>query len=203
MPRANPSHSKRAPTKTNRTPAPSALPPSLTPDPAVAGQIRRLLWGFVLRTLALFVLVAVITSLATVVGHLPQRGAQIILFASIFGVTVPFWRGLDRVARRIQQRGHEFVEARRYADGRVALEFFHRVGNMGLDRDGEAHFDLVRAHIGLGDLETAETLADWLTRHRPKSKAAAKAQNVLQAARKTQPPLPASSPAAEDAELAP
>lgn len=162
-------------------PAPDVL------DPSVDATIQKMIVRFLIRTAFLFLIVSVLATYLPLVFHLPVGVAQYALFVAAFGVMIPFWKGISRIFDEVLRMGKEKVAKRRFADARVALEYFHRVGNMGFDMEGEGHYYLILAYLGLGEIAQAEAMTSWLKKHRKRYPWAEKAEALM----KRRVPLPA------------
>jgi hypothetical protein len=178
----------RAPRKRRTASAPASTPETRTTlDPALEAQTKQVVGRFVVRMALVFVLVGVVSSWGAVLTHARGFTAQIIPILAAVGVMLPFQRGLYRLAQQFKQLGREKVAQHRYADARFVLDYFHRFGTMSLDMDGEAHYYLTLACIGLGDLDRARQMADWLQKYRrTRGKWAEKAESAVAAAERAQ-----------------
>ena len=146
---------------------------------------------FWLRMGILFFAVSIASTYVPLALHLQQKQASYTVFVVAFVVAVLYWRGQVRLSNRILRLGKEKFEQKRYGDARTVLEYFHRVGNMGFDVEGEAHYYLVLVYIGLDDLTRAESVAVWLRSHRSRYAWAEKAARpIANAQRKRAAALP-------------
>lgn len=187
-----PRKSKRSSSRSPQRVAPDS-PEARTLDPTVEAAIMRLLRRFLLRTAIVFLLVAFLSTYLPSLLHIPPNGALAVVFISAFGVMIPYWKGLNNVFREILRLGREKLAQRRYADARHALEYFHKLGNMGFDLDGEAHYHLMLAYLGLGELDKAQKMTEWLQKYRKRFPWAEKAATALTAR------MPTAENAAKDA----
>src|SRR5579884_254476 len=184
MSRSAPASKTKAPRQRKTTPPTPEQRNTL--HPALEAELKRLFSGFFKRMLVLFLLVGVVTTFAVAALRLPPTTGMAVQFAAAFGVILPYWRGIDRISKYIKQIGRDRVNQRRFADARYALEYFHRLGNMSLDIDGEAHYYLMLAYLGLDDLERARQMVTWLQKNRPRSKWPEKAASVFASAERAQ-----------------
>lgn len=177
----------RTSTKPRRKPnkAHGAPPAAITTlDPAVEAQLRGIIWRFTFRSLLTFFLVVVVITFAASTLHLSPDIGKSVMFLGAFGAVFPYWRNLARAFSTILQTGKDKLAQHRYADARYALEYFHRTGNMRFDWDGEAHFYLTLAYLGLEEMEKAEEMVAWLQKYRKKSDWKDKAARALAAAQR-------------------
>lgn len=178
----------RAPRKRRTASAPAPAPETrATLDPALETQTKQVVGRFVVRMGFVFVLVGIVSSWGAALTHAQGFTAQIIPILAAVGVMLPFQRGLYRLAQQFKQLGREKVTQHRYADARFVLDYFHRFGTMSLDMDGEAHYYLTLACIGLGELDRARQMATWLQKYRPtRGKWAEKAASAVASAERAQ-----------------
>ncbi len=134
----------------------------------------------------LFVVAGLVSTVVVSLTRRPGLTIQLIPIAAAFAVMFPFWRGLDRLIRQVMLYGRERLNQRRFADARYIFEHFHRFGAMNLDMRGEAHFYLVQALIGLGELDRAGEMVGWLERYRSRWPWPEKAATALAAALRAQ-----------------
>ena len=139
-------------------------------DPETEKAVNRLFLRLV-RRVALTCAVMLVTGwLVTLVTKTSKSAsAPVIYYAILLGVAIVYQRGVEQVFTQVRQMGIEKLKQRRYADAVFALENFHRLGNMNRDRTGEAHYYLMQAYQGTGQMEKASEVREWLQKHRPKS----------------------------------
>jgi hypothetical protein len=155
---------------------------SATLDPKTEKEINSLFIGLMRRLLiacAIMLVLGIISTGLTKSAHAPA--APVIFLSILLGVTIAYHRGVDRVFEGVKQIGVDRLRQKRYADAAFALENFHRVGNMGRDRQGEAHYYLMQAYQGLGNTDKAAEIAAWLRKNRKRSEWTKKAEGEIAA----------------------
>jgi hypothetical protein len=172
---------RKAPPQRKPQPQPRA---QLTPSPGLERQIRRRFFGLWFRVGIIFFGVSIATTFGLNALKLSRSARVIAPYAIAFGIALPMASQMDRHFRRLRATSADLLKQRNYADARVMLEPFHRFGNMTFDRDGEAHYLLTRALIGLGEMERAEEMAAWVQRYRKNYPFAEKAALALASAPK-------------------
>ena len=151
----------------NSASAPAPVKPvDTTPDPALEKQITKLVSAFMVRILISFFIVALLIEYGIRQAKVSPQNTLPLIAAATFGIMFPFVRGAAKVFKEIKRLGIERLEKRKYADAQFALDYFHRFGQMSFDPTGEAHYHLIRAHIGLGNMEKARDLVVWMQKHR-------------------------------------
>lgn len=149
---------------------PPRRPRSNTLDPNIEKEVNALFIGLMRRLLITCAIMLVLGLLSTGLAKSAHATAAPIIFLSILlGVTIAYHRGVDKVFEGVKQIGIDKLRQKRYADAAFALENFHRVGNMGRDRQGEAHYYLMQAYQGMGNTEKVAEIAAWLQKHRTRS----------------------------------
>jgi hypothetical protein len=153
-----------------------------TVDPEFEKQIIALIKRFTGRSLLTSAIILVMCEYA--LQHSPRPREVLLPYAlvSAFAVAFPYVRGAARTFKEIKQLGIKRFEKHRYADAKTALDYFHRFGQMSFDRDGEAHYYLVRTCLRMGDIESARKLDLWMQKHRSKFEWAARATSAVQEA---------------------
>ncbi len=171
---------KISPAKKSPNNLPGSVPNASSPgvmkvDPSIEKAIQKVFFGYVIRmmlTLFLTILTAII------VVHFVKADKTLtpgIVFMSVMlGLVFSYRRGVAQVFLEVRKLGSERLAQRRYADAVFALEHFHRIGNMGFDRDGRAHYELMLAYHGMGQADRAKNMAEWLTKYRSRSQYTAK-----------------------------
>lgn len=149
-------------------------------------QITGLVKQFMTRSLLLSAAILVVCEILISRAHIPAKSLPPYMALVTFAIVFPFVRGAARVFAQIKQAGRQRCEQRRFADAQFALEYFHRFGQMSFDPDGEAHYFLTRAYLGLGEFQQAGQMARWMQRHRRKSEWTRKAQDAVQTSEKNQ-----------------
>jgi hypothetical protein len=164
--------------------APADGPGVLTLDLATEKEINGLFLAL-LKRLALTIVIMMITSVGVItLAHATRSAAIAVFFMSVLvGLLISFWRNVEKAFVAVKQLGIARQQQRRYADAAYALEYFHRLGNMSFDKDGEAHYHLALAYLGLNQPEKAEQMAEWLKRHRSNSPFATRASEAVNRAR--------------------
>ena len=149
---------------------PARRPGSATLDPKTEKEINALFIGLMRRLLITCAIMLVLGLITTGIAKSSHAAAAPVIFLSILlGITIAYHRGVDRVFDGVKQIGIDRLRQKRYADAAYALENFHRVGNMGRDRQGEAHYYLIQAYQGLGNADKAAEIAAWMRKHRARS----------------------------------
>jgi hypothetical protein len=156
--------------------------PVLTLDPSVEKQIRRWLLRFYLLMAILTLLFSFLATFLPLLLRVPPKQSQYLVFVAAFALMAVYWSGLPRIFRRILAMGKERLAERRYADAQKALETFDRPSNRNYDIEGEAHYYLVLAHIGMGDIDHAARCVAWLRKTRGRYSWGDKAADALQGA---------------------
>ena len=152
-------------------------------DPATEREINGLFLAL-LKRLGMTVIIMMVSSIGVIaVAHASRNAAIGVFFLSVLiGLLISFWRNVERVFQAVKSLGIERQKRRRYADAAYALEHFHRLGNMSFDRDGEAHYYLMLAYLGLNQVDRATAMVDWLRRHRSRFPYADRAAQAVAAA---------------------
>lgn len=148
--------------------------------------MRRIVRSFIIRMAVIFLIAGLVSSLVVEFRRVPGISGFMIPIVAAFGVSLPFWRGLDRLIRHVRQIGRDRLNQRRFADARFVLDYFHRLGTMNLDIEGESHFYLVQALIGLGELDRAAQITAWLQKYRRRWQWPEKARAALEIAQRAQ-----------------
>ncbi len=155
---------------------PASRPGVTTLDPLTEKAVNGLFLGLLKRlaiTCVVMLVVGLIVSAIAKYAHTPA--APVIFLSILLGVAIAYHRGVDAVFEGVRQIGIEKLNQKRYADALFALENFHRVGNMGRDRDGEAHYYLMQTYLATGETDKASDIANWLGKNRKRSPWAIKA----------------------------
>lgn len=153
-------------------PKPVALPRpgAITLDPKTKKEVDGLFMSLFRRLMITCAIMLIIGLICTLFAKQARMtAAPVIFFSILLGVSIAYHRGVDKVFSGVKQLGKEKLEQKRYADAVFALDYFHRVGNMGLDRDGEAHYLLMTAYEGLHDTVKTTEIAAWMRKHRARS----------------------------------
>ena len=177
------SQSSRARKRSNRPKSaqtPHTRPGAVLVDTAFEKQIIDLIKRFTGRSLLSSAVILIMCEYALQHSSRPREVLLPYATVSAFAVAFPYVRGASRTFKEIKQLGIRQFKAQKFADARFALDYFHRFGQMSFDRDGEAHFYLIRANIRLGDIETAKNLDLWMQKHRSKFDWAAKSTAAVQ-----------------------
>jgi hypothetical protein len=131
-------------------------------------------------------------SLATTLGitylKLSTMTRLLAPYAIAFGVAIPVARQMDRHFAKLRAMATDMLKQKRYADARIVLLAFTRFGNMSFDRDGEAHYLLVHALVGLNEPEEAAKMVKWLQSYRSRYPFAEKAAQALPRPRRVESP---------------
>lgn len=162
-------------------PSKPKMPPASRPgvtilDPLTEKAVNSLFYGLLKRlaiTTVVMIVVGLIVSAIAKFAHTPA--APVIFLSILLGVAIAYHRGVDTVFEGVRKIGIEKLAQKRYADALFALENFHRMGNMGRDRDGEAHYYLMQTYLATGETARAADIAQWLGKNRKRSPWAAKA----------------------------
>ncbi len=149
-------------------------PGQVTPAPETPREVMKVFTGYWLRMLLTLLLTLLSAALIAFAAHLAHSLWPALLFMSaLFGLLVSSRRGLVATFEKLRALGEGKLKQHRYADAVYILENFHRMGNMGFDKDGRAHYLLMLAYSSMGETERAAGIADWLQRYRSKSEYAA------------------------------
>ncbi len=142
-------------------------PGVLTFDPGTEKEINSLFFRL-LKRLGITVIVMMCSAIAVItLARATHNIAYGVFFCSVLiGLLISFWRNVERVFAALKALGIQRQTQRRYADAAYILEHFHRLGNMSFDRDGEAHYYLTLAYLGLNQSERANQMVAWLKRNR-------------------------------------
>ena len=150
-------------------------PGSLTLDSKTEKEVNGLFMTLFRRLIITCVIMLLIGLVCTLFAKQARlTAAPVIFFSILLGVSIAYHRGVDKVFSGIKQIGKDRLQEKRYADAVFALDNFHRMGNMGIDRDGEAHYMLMKAYEGLHDTVKTDEIAAWLRKHRSRSQWTAK-----------------------------
>ena len=160
---------------------------STTLDPAAQKQVNRLFCAHLQRVATLLLGLMVTAIILVDITH-SSRSATVpmMFFSALVAIILYFPISVNKLFGAIKAIGREHAQKRRYADAVYALENFHRIGNMSLDPDGEAHYYLTESYLGLDKRVQAEEIMQWLLRHRKKSEWTPKAEALI--ARASPPP---------------
>ncbi len=153
----------------------AARPGVMTVDPSIEKAVQKVFFGYVIRmmlTLFLTILTAIVVVHFVKVDKSLAPG--MVFMSVMLGLVLSYRRGVAQVFLEIRKLGSERLAQHRYADAVFALEHFHRMGNMGFDKDGRAHYELMLAYQGMGQQARASDMATWLTKYRGRSTYAAK-----------------------------
>ena len=168
---------KRAAAYPSKPKVPPASRPGVTTlDPLTEIAVNKLFLGL-LRRLAITCVVMLVVGLivSTIAKYAHTPAAPVIFLSILLGIAIAYHRGVDAVFEGVRKIGIEKLNQKRYADALFALGNFHRVGNMGRDRDGEAHYYLMQTYLAMGDAAKAAEIAAWLHKNRKRSPWTAKA----------------------------
>ena len=140
------------------------------PSPGIANEVNKVFLGY-LKGLAISLVVFGGTAVAVVfAAHVSKSISPVLFLVSVLlGTLLAYKRGMDRTFRQLLELGRQKLQQRLYADAAYVLEQFHKKGNMGFDRTGEAHYLLWQAYKGMGETLKAEETEVWLKKNRPRS----------------------------------
>ncbi len=169
------STSKKAPNSQAGTATRSTRPGVMTVDPSIEREVQKVFTGYLIH-MAITLLITMLVALLIV--HIAKMeksiGPGVVFMSVMLGLLFTYRRGVAQVFKEVRKLGSNRLSQRRYADAVFALEHFHRMGNMGFDKDGGAHYDLMLAYQGMGQKERAADMATWLTKYRARSPYTAK-----------------------------
>jgi hypothetical protein len=153
-----------------------------TLDPEFEKLIISLIKRFTVRSLLSSAIILAMCEYALQHSARPREVLLPYALVSAFAVAFPYVRAASHTFREIKQLGIKRFQMRKLADAQFALEYFHRFGQMSFDRDGEAHYYLIRTLIDLGNLDTALKMDLWVQKHRSKFEWAGKSASAVQEA---------------------
>lgn len=142
-------------------------------------QISKMVMGFMGRILMTFFVIAIVIEIGITQAKVSQPNAMMLVTVATFGIMFPFVRGAGKVFKEILRIGIERLAQRKYADAEFVLEYFHRFGQMSFDPTGKAHYHLVRALLGLGNVDRARMMVAWMQKHRRRNDWTPKAAEAL------------------------
>ncbi len=166
--------------KSGKHAGPTSRAANTTLDPVFEKQIISLIKRFTVRSLLSSAIILAMCEYALQHSSRPREVLLPYALVSAFAVAFPYVRAASHTFREIKQLGIKRFQLRKLADAKFALEYFHRFGQMSFDRDGEAHYYLIRTLIGLGEIDTAVKMDLWLQKHRSKFEWAAKSAVAVQ-----------------------
>lgn len=85
---------------------------------------------------------------------------------SILIVLIPFFIGINRLFAARMKMGRDFIAQRRWREAVATLDPFAGVGQRFLDSSGEAHYMLAQAYASTGQSAKADTMREFVLRHR-------------------------------------
>ncbi|CCW35777.1 hypothetical protein CTKA_02125 [Chthonomonas calidirosea] len=160
--------------KQKHTTSPSAQdnrPGVKTPTAETLKEADKLFKGYWKRLGALLLVLLLLSiAFSLAVPHYRNYNLIYFYFAIVFALSFISRYWLEKLFVELRELGFRRLAQKRYADAAAVLEYFHRFGNMGFDRDGEIHYRLLLAYRHLGEEERAKQIAEWIRRHRAKSR---------------------------------
>ncbi len=148
----------------------AARPGVTTPDPKTEKEVTAIFVTLFRRLAITCVIMMVVGFITTAIAKVDRSSIAPVIFLSIlFGISIAYLRGVGAVFGQVKRLGIERYEQRKYADAILVLENFRRRDNRGQDRDGEAHYYLLKAYQALDQVEKMPEIAEWMAKHRAKS----------------------------------